>query len=76
MTPDDAGALAREPAGCASTTPGSLARRLPTHPGWYLEAAAYRRAVRSLPRDVEQLLHFVDARTALLTRSRCPSSAP
>lgn len=43
---------------------GRFGARLPTHPGWYLEARCYAAAVRRLPAAVD-LLHFVDARTAL-----------
>jgi glycosyltransferase involved in cell wall biosynthesis len=39
---------------------------LPTHPGWLLDALAFRRAIRPLVRDVD-LIHFTDARHALFS---------
>jgi glycosyltransferase involved in cell wall biosynthesis len=46
--------------------PVGRASRLPTHPGWLVQALAFRRAVRPLLRDVD-VLHFTDARHALFS---------
>jgi glycosyltransferase involved in cell wall biosynthesis len=46
--------------------PVAVRRDLPTHPGWLLEALAFRRALEPL-RGTLDLIHFTDARHALFS---------
>jgi len=48
--------------------PVAHAGKLPTHPGWLLQAVAFRRAIRPLLWDVD-VIHFTDARHALFSTS-------